>query len=102
MTPRESIFQCLIAMFAKSSKFIAPLVVVLIACLTVEANHWCTCSKPQTMSANTVCTDVGGSYTGGNCLMPDSNHDDTYLTLCSRTNNSHQVPGGGFCWDSNA
>ncbi|KAG0291481.1 hypothetical protein BGZ98_003003, partial [Dissophora globulifera] len=55
-------------MFAKSSKFIFPSVVALIACMTVDANYWCYCDGVSYMPAY-CCTEAGGQHTGGNCLI---------------------------------
>ncbi|KAG0316109.1 hypothetical protein BGZ99_007038, partial [Dissophora globulifera] len=91
-------------MFAKSSKFIAPLVVALIACMTVEANRWCNCSDPVGLTPDEICSAAGGYATGGNCLITSSNpptngNEGTFDTLCRKVDPHAPVsPGVPFCW----
>ncbi|KAG0314703.1 hypothetical protein BGZ99_007915 [Dissophora globulifera] len=92
------------AMFAKSSKFIAPLVVALIACMAVDANLWCVCNggHENLLSSSNTCTYSGGKYygdqPGGNCLIwADDQHGnpDWFGDNCA-----NGAKGSPYCWQA--
>ncbi|KAG0306855.1 hypothetical protein BGZ99_001662, partial [Dissophora globulifera] len=82
-------------MFAKSKNFIAPLALLLVACMAVDANRWCTCDGGSTPGSY-CCTVAGGQYSGGNCLM---GNEQKFLSACA-SSAGDGWPGTGYCWSA--
>ncbi|KAG0329951.1 hypothetical protein BGZ99_009395, partial [Dissophora globulifera] len=69
-------------MFAKSKNFVAPLVVALVACMTVEAvslPQWCTCGDVATTKSNCI---SWGSFDGHTCKVTTDHNYDQFGVYC--------------------
>ena len=85
MAPPASTILCLLAMFAKTLNFIAPLVLLVVACTTVQATNgyvdaWCECGAESTTSV--ICSDIGANYDGGSCGTTNDSEYNAFNTIC--------------------
>ncbi|KAG0302356.1 hypothetical protein BGZ99_003014 [Dissophora globulifera] len=97
----------LLAMFAKSQNFIAPLLVALVACMTVEAGltlpYWCSCGFGTDTNFFTqgVCKAAGGDFNGGNCFVRTKNQASTFDTSCISADYTGTGSSYTQCWANN-
>ncbi|KAG0313093.1 hypothetical protein BGZ99_009084, partial [Dissophora globulifera] len=81
-------------MFAKPLNFISPLVVLLVASMTVEAfQEWCVCENSK-LGRNTQnsCSNAGGKYDGGSCGMDSEGKVNSFSAYCAYNPNPKGHP----------
>ncbi|KAG0322820.1 hypothetical protein BGZ99_003132 [Dissophora globulifera] len=81
-------------MFANSKKFVTPLVVLLVACMTVEAvtmPQWCICQDKTSQA----CVTVGGNFDGHTCGISD---EVAYYNFGGYCRNTPYTASKAVCW----